>query len=107
MLIRTLSLLALVACPSPSTMNPNGSGDGGLASAASVCGDSIVEGDEECDDGNSTDDDGCRNACRNAFCGDGILRTDTEPGAEGHEECEDNNTTDEDGLQTRAKVPVR
>ena len=61
-----------------------------------VCGDGVVEGEEACDDGNSVDDDGCRNACREALCGDGIVRTDLEPGAEGFEACEDSNSIDED-----------
>ncbi len=31
--------------------------------AGPVCGDSVIAGDEECDDGNALDGDGCRNDC--------------------------------------------
>jgi cysteine-rich repeat protein len=41
---------------------------------AAVCGDSVVEGDEECDDGNDTPDDLC-NACE-LTCGDGEVTGD-------------------------------
>ncbi len=33
------------------------------------CGDSIVNGPEQCDDGNAIDDDACSNACKGAFAG--------------------------------------
>lgn len=33
------------------------------APASAVCGNGLVEGDEQCDDGNSDDDDDCTNAC--------------------------------------------
>lgn len=39
-----------------------------------VCGDTITEGDEACDDGNDVDDDGCTNACTLPECGDGIVQ---------------------------------
>jgi cysteine-rich repeat protein len=44
--------------------------------AALSCGDSIIAGDEQCDDGNFNDRDGCTNACELARCGDGLRRTD-------------------------------
>ncbi len=57
------------------------------------CGDGIVEDNEECDDGNTTDDDGCSATCTNEvttpICGDGILQAG--------EECDDDNTTNGDG----------
>ena len=37
------------------------------------CGDGVVTGDEECDDGNDVNTDECTNACRVAVCGDGIV----------------------------------
>jgi cysteine-rich repeat protein len=40
----------------------------------SVCGDGIVNGNEQCDDGNTTNGDGCENDCTNTpdpVCGDG------------------------------------
>jgi cysteine-rich repeat protein len=56
---------------------------------ASVCGNGVVEGDEECDDGNDVDTDACTNACTHAVCGDGIVH-------EGVEECDDGNDVDTD-----------
>jgi fibro-slime domain-containing protein len=63
-----------------------------------VCGDGIVEGNEQCDDGNSLPFDGCYKcrkepACPNgtclSVCGDGIIS----PG----EECDDGNNVSGDG----------
>jgi cysteine-rich repeat protein len=62
--------------------------DGGHDSVAAVdavalgCGDGVVTGDEECDDGNRQDGDGCTNRCQWARCGDGIVRA-------GVEDCDD------------------
>ncbi len=39
-----------------------------------VCGDGLVEGDEECDDGDLDDLDECSNACALAVCGDGLVQ---------------------------------
>ena len=36
------------------------------------CGDSIINGNEECDDGNDNNLDECRNDCASPYCGDGI-----------------------------------
>ncbi len=44
--------------------NPGGSGP--------VCGNGITETGEQCDDGNSTDNDSCRNNCVRATCSDGL-----------------------------------
>ena len=74
----------LLACPPPSSVNNDGNGVGGDDPVAvGFCGDGEVNGNEECDDGNSTDADGCRNNCLAAFCGDGLVRVDLEAGAEG------------------------
>jgi len=43
-----------------------------------VCGDGVVEGDEECDDGNLADDDACLSNCDLASCGDGVVRSGVE-----------------------------
>jgi hypothetical protein len=50
-------------------------GDGrGDACDPWVCGNSIPEPDEACDDGNNADDtDGCRDGCEVPFCGDGVV----------------------------------
>jgi cysteine-rich repeat protein len=49
------------------------------------CGDGVVQPGEECDDGNTRNDDACVLGCKNAFCGDGFLER-------GVEECEPPNT---------------
>lgn len=63
------------------------------------CGDAVVEGSEQCDDGNTTSNDGCHlclweagwdcdaGAC--THCGDGVI--------EGSELCDDGNATSDDG----------
>jgi cysteine-rich repeat protein len=38
------------------------------------CGDGIVDGDEECDDGDLVDIDECSNECRRPVCGDGLVQ---------------------------------
>lgn len=51
------------------------------ASSSSVpmsCGDGIVNGAEECDDGNTKNDDACTSACKNAKCGDDIVQKGVE-----------------------------
>ena len=84
---------------------PNVGGSGGpcTKAAANTCGDGIVAGNEQCDDGNTNSDDGCSSTCtvepgytcpmpgkactKIAFCGDGNV--DLALG----EECDDGNTT--------------
>ncbi len=52
---------------------PAGANDADCRDDCTVCGDGVVNGNEVCDDGNSDDDDGCRNSCVLPFCGDEIL----------------------------------
>lgn len=59
--------------------------------AIADCGDGFIDFDEECDDGNSADDDTCSNSCTyNEICGDGVLLTD---------ECDDGNNEAGDGCE--------
>lgn len=80
----------------------DGGADGGSVPAS--CGNSTVElaAGEECDDGNTTDGDGCSAACRveivGATCGNGML----EPVA--REECDDGNTTSGDGCSATCQL---
>ena len=53
------------------------------------CGDGIVEGAEECDDGNLNEEDDCLNSCILARCGDGFVQA-------GVEECDDQNNDETD-----------
>ncbi|MEM7159881.1 MAG: DUF4215 domain-containing protein [Myxococcota bacterium] len=55
----------------------------------SCCGNSIVDFDEACDDGNGDDTDGCPGNCAFAVCGDGFVQA-------GVEECDDGDNTNTD-----------
>jgi cysteine-rich repeat protein len=44
---------------------------GGPCTTCVVCGNGLVQGAEQCDDGNVVDDDDCSNACLQATCSDG------------------------------------
>ncbi|MGK0362023.1 MAG: cysteine-rich repeat protein, partial [Bradymonadia bacterium] len=57
---------------------------------AAICGNGVVEGGEECDDGNVVDGDGCAADCTlNPICGDGNV--------DAGEECDDGNIDNGDG----------
>ena len=61
----------------------------------SVCGDGVLDAGagESCDDGNTTNGDGCSSTCElESVCGNGIL--------EGNEVCDDGNTTDGDNCSS-------
>lgn len=40
---------------------------------APYCGDSTINGNEQCDDGNTVNTDECRNTCQTNVCGDGVV----------------------------------
>lgn len=68
---------------------------------ATVCGDSIIAGDETCDDGNPFDFDGCSDECQNeddAQCGDGRISP--------AEECDDGDLMSGDGCDENCKVEL-
>ena len=94
-----------------------------------VCGNAIREGSEQCDDGNTNNNDGCSNACRHPVCGNGVREGSEQcdigaengrPGSsctlqclhagvtaicgngvrEGSEQCDDGNTSDTDTCST-------
>ena len=66
-----------------------GCSDSGGAPRESVCGDGIVSGAEQCDDGNQRNDDACLDTCVVARCGDGFVQA-------GVEECDDGNASNTD-----------
>lgn len=66
----------LVACGGDN--KPAGTPDSGTPIMA-ICGNSMVEGTEQCDDGNNIDEDECTTACK-LSCGDGQLQM--------HEKCD-------------------
>lgn len=63
-----------------------------MANPNSICGNGMLEGQEQCDQGDDNDDsepDGCRTNCRQNFCGDGVV--------DGFEQCDDGNRVSGDG----------
>ncbi len=109
--------------------DPAGANDNECRDDCTVCGDGQLNGDEECDDGNSDDNDGCRNDCTVPVCGDGLLDPDEsceppgEPaGGNGNdcrddctvcgdaivdpgEDCDDGNGVDDDGCRNDCTIP--
>jgi len=65
-----------------------------------VCGNGVVEGTEQCDDGNQVNDDGCTNACTLPVCGDGITQIGS------GEQCDDGNLINNDGCTNACRLPV-
>ena len=68
-----------------------GSGCSAACQMVDVCGNSVTESAETCDDGNTEDGDGCSALCQLEVCGDGIMQ------AGAGEACDDGNATDGDG----------
>jgi cysteine-rich repeat protein len=62
------------------------------------CGDGIINGTEECDDGNVVNGDGCNNQCMNEYCGDNAVNNN------GTEECDDGNLIDGDGCSSTCQI---
>ncbi|MFH1801373.1 MAG: DUF4215 domain-containing protein [archaeon] len=74
----------------------------GSAPPQPVCGNNIIETDEECDDGNLINHDGCSSACEDetynpVWCGDGIL-------FQGQEGCDDGNLINGDGCSNVCEI---
>ena len=57
------------------------------------CGDGVQQTGEQCDDGNTTDNDGCNAQCVTEFCGDGVQQAG--------EQCDDGNNRDGDGCDAQ------
>jgi len=68
---------------------------------STVCGDGFIDTAEECDDGNTTDGDGCSSACVKEEGGDDIITGDYsicgDGVAESLEDCDDGNKINGDG----------
>jgi len=73
------------------------------------CGNGVRQCEEECDDGNTTDGDGCNAACLMEFCGDGVVDADGRdslPGTLDDEECDAewlNSSTEPDACRIDCK----
>jgi fibro-slime domain-containing protein len=93
-----------------SSGGPGGDDDGG-GGGSPVCGNSLIDANETCDDGNNQGGDGCSStctvepgykcaalgaACVAAACGDGIVA--------GTEDCDDGNTTENDGCSSICRL---
>jgi len=63
-----------------------------------VCGNGIIDPGEECDDGNTRNNDACVLGCRKATCGDGYIE-------HGVEQCEPPNTAKCNAMCRRILVP--
>ncbi|HEY8376626.1 MAG TPA: DUF4215 domain-containing protein [Nannocystis sp.] len=76
-------------CYGNNTCNDGLTCEAGVCVPLPVCGDGVVEGDEECDDGDANDDTAaCKSDCTAQKCGDGFVGPD--------EECDDGNMVDND-----------
>ena len=62
---------------------------------ATLCGNGVIDGEEECDDGPANSDsapNACRTRCVDAYCGDGVV--------DDGEECDDGDAVDGDGCDS-------
>jgi len=64
-----------------------------------VCGNGLVEADEDCDDANASNNDACVTGCAFARCGDGFVAT-------GFEGCDDGNQDNGDGCRNNCSLPT-
>ncbi|MEW5896562.1 MAG: DUF4215 domain-containing protein [Nanoarchaeota archaeon] len=67
-------------------------------SGMEFCGNGEIELGEQCDDGNSNNNDGCLDNCKNAICGDGFKG----PG----EQCDDGNQDNTDSCTNECKNAI-
>eukprot|EP00163_Fabomonas_tropica_P022558 TRINITY_DN3931_c0_g2_i1.p1 TRINITY_DN3931_c0_g2~~TRINITY_DN3931_c0_g2_i1.p1 ORF type:complete len:1617 (+),score=367.48 TRINITY_DN3931_c0_g2_i1:65-4915(+) len=84
--------------------------------SAARCGDGVRAGNEECDDGNTNDNDGCSSTCKvdpqyvcgtpdNNRCATQVCVPRCGSGVKtGNEECDDSNTRSNDGCDSQCKV---
>ena len=73
-----------------------GSGQEQAYRRVGLCGNSIVQSSEQCDDGNTFNNDGCSSTCQNEFCGDGVTQAS--------EQCDDGNQVSNDGCSAACTV---
>jgi|GEM_PF-1783789 len=78
-----------------------------MSSASAVCGNSVVETGEDCDDGNIVSGDGCDSSCQNEgnpppptpVCGNGTVETG--------ETCDDDNVVNGDGCSSSCHITTQ
>ncbi len=73
------------ACDSGAANGTYGNCNASCTALGPRCGDSVMNGPEQCDDGNAVNTDACLTTCVAATCGDSFVRT-------GVEQCDDGNT---------------
>ncbi|MCK6547227.1 choice-of-anchor D domain-containing protein [Myxococcota bacterium] len=81
---------------------PNGATvrvDFSAACVSATCGDGTIDANEDCDDGNTADDDACSSTCAASRCGDGVTWT-------GVEQCDDGNLDDGDACTASCTTAV-
>lgn len=88
-------------CGACGNVCPDGGGQAGCNEGQClvlmVCGNSIVESGEDCDDGNANDFDECTTSCTLPECGNGTR--------EGDEGCDDGNEDDSDECTNDCQIP--
>ena len=67
-----------------------------------VCGNGVLQGLEECDDGNLSDNDDCLTSCLSPTCGDGFIHNQ----GSGTEICDDGNLNDNDDCPSSCLAAV-
>jgi cysteine-rich repeat protein len=71
--------------------------DPDTTTAPGECGDGVLNGDEECDDGNAAQNDACLPTCEFARCGDGFTHVGTE-------QCDDGDDDDTDACTSNCTL---
>jgi cysteine-rich repeat protein len=92
--------LVFAACSNGDHNNDSPDAGGVVIDAPTgVCGDGVVDGNEQCDDGNAVTGDGCSASCMTELiskCGNGQL--------DGSEQCDDGNAASGDGCSADCSV---
>lgn len=96
---RLLLVATLVSCANPGGGIIDDSLDGAGTAGPSVCGDGMIDGDEECDDENDDPRDECTNECTMPACGDGVVQ--------GDEACDDGDDDDDNGCSSSCMLGAR
>jgi|GEM_PF-959261 cysteine-rich repeat protein len=79
------------SCPDDCAWDTSGGDWSSCVAGDQVCGNGVLEGSEECDDGNTSNNDACTGQCRLNVCGDEYVYTGAEScdrGSENGQSCE-------------------
>lgn len=75
-----------------------GAVEGSSGEPVPMCGDGLVDSEEQCDDGNILGGDGCSDSCHLESCGNGVVDVG--------EVCDDANQDQDDGCTASCQIPV-